>query len=312
MGLSDWLKGNGQTASRAEPESDIDDEAFSNVIHIPSRNFIGLCTRSPNRRFTLAWLDGGPDQSRQGRYLLLDGKRVVAEGTMPRPNDGKVTDAGVFVLNDWGAIETLNGTFMAFGSDGRLLVSRAFSANLFDCALSPDGCFAVCQTCNSPTEDSNLLTLFDLMGGNIISAWRPESGWAKSYEFSGANRTIRLIYPDGGAFAYSFDGTFLDRMRWFAAGLQKGDIPIIEKLLGEGGSPLGPELAAQILPATRVALGGLRQEDGRARARVLKSQGICFEALAELKEALACYDEALTLDPKVGVKRRVDQLRKVV
>ena len=32
--------------------------------------------------------------------------RIVAEGKMPRPNNGKVADNGVFILNDWGAIET--------------------------------------------------------------------------------------------------------------------------------------------------------------------------------------------------------------
>jgi hypothetical protein len=31
--------------------------------------------------------------------------------------DGKVEDNGVFILSDWGSIETLNGTFAAFCPD---------------------------------------------------------------------------------------------------------------------------------------------------------------------------------------------------
>jgi hypothetical protein len=48
------------------------------------------------------------------------------------------------------------------------------------------------------------------------------------------------------------------------------------------------------------------------RARIFKSRGICFEAIAEVGKTLEAYEEALALDPKIGVKRRADQLRKVV
>jgi hypothetical protein len=315
MGFLDWLSGKERPARQqagVDCRTDEDDGMFLNVIDIPSRNFIGICARSPSKRFTIAWIDGGPGQTRTGRYLLLDGERIIVEGKMARPNDGAVTDDGVFILNDWGSIETLNGTFTAFGLDGRKLVSRKFSGNLFNNGLSPDGRYAVCQTANAPGEDGNLLTLFDLRAGSEIFAWRPESGWASYYEFPPDTQTIRLGYRDRGAFAYGFDGTFLDRMKWLAAGLQKGDIFIIESLLAESEGQPGPELAAQLLAAIDTALAGLRKEEGRTRARVLKSRGICLEAVAEVKQALAAYEEALALDPKVGVKRRTDQLRKVV
>lgn len=315
MRILDWLTGKAHPAHRNEPGVDgraEDDTLFSDVIDIPSRKFIGMSSKSPNKRYTIAWCDGGPNQSRTGRYILLDRGRIAAEGKMPRPNDGKVTDNGIFILNDWGSIETLNGTFAAFGADGRKLVSRKFSANLFNNGLSADGRYAVCQTANAPGEDGSLLTLFDLRAGNEISAWLPESGWASYYEFPPDTQTIHLGYSDRGVFAYGFDGTFLDRIKWLKAGLQSGDIFIIEKLLaGSEGQP-GADLAAQLLVAIDVALAGLRKEDGKTRARVLKSRGICLEAIAEVKQALAAYNEALILDPKVGVKRRADQLRKVV
>src|SRR6266852_5901740 len=114
MVMWDWLR-----EAKASPQHDAGDgEGFFNTIHIPSRDFVGLCARSPNKRFTLAWVDGGPDGARIGRYLLLDGKTVVAEGKMARPNDGKVADNGTFVLNDWGSLEALSGTFRACAPDG--------------------------------------------------------------------------------------------------------------------------------------------------------------------------------------------------
>jgi hypothetical protein len=163
-----------------------------------------------------------------------------------------------------------------------------------------------------PGTDGNLLTLFDLVAGRAVVAFRPESGWAKAYEFHPESGRLRLVYHDGGAFDYAFDGSFVDRMRWLAFGLQNGDVLIIEKLISEAGGTPGPALAEQLLLATEIALRKLRSDDDSVRARVLKSRGICLEAVAELKQALACYNEALTLDPKVGVKRRADALRKVI
>jgi hypothetical protein len=308
MGIWNWIKGSG-----APPPGDVEDENlfFGNTIHIAEHDFVGMCSRSPNKRFTLAWVDGGPDQASAGPYVLLEGRAIITEGTMPRPNDGKVADNGVFLLNEWGSLETLSGTLWAFAPDGHVLLSREFAANLYDNALSNDGRYAVCQTANAPGTDGNLLTLFDLVAGRAIVAFRPESGWAKAYEFHPKIGRLRLLYQDGGAFDYAFDGSFVDRMRWLAFGLQKGDTLMIEKLIGEVSGAPGPALAEQLLPATETALRKLRPDEDRVRARVLKSRGICLEAVAELQQALACYDEALTLDPKVGVKRRADALRRV-
>jgi hypothetical protein len=166
MGMWNWITGSG-----APPRVEAEDEDlfFGNTIHIAARDFIGMCSRSPNKRFTIAWVHGGPDQARTGRYLLLDGKAIVAEGNMPRPNDGKVADNGVFLLNDWRSLETLSGKVWAFAPDGRALMSRSFAANLYDNALSPDGRHAVCQTANAPGDDGNLLTLFDFQ--RFVPVW---------------------------------------------------------------------------------------------------------------------------------------------
>jgi hypothetical protein len=176
MGMFNLLKG-----SRVVPQDDegTDDSVFGHTIHVPSHDFIGVCTRSRNNQFTLAWIDGGPDQSRTGRYLLLKGEAVVVQGRMARPNDGEVADNGVFILSDWGAVETLSGTFNAFEPDGRKLISHTFSANLFGSGLSGDGCFAACQTANAPDSDGNRLTIFDLAAGKVVGSFQPESGWAK-------------------------------------------------------------------------------------------------------------------------------------
>jgi tetratricopeptide (TPR) repeat protein len=42
----------------------------------------------------------------------------------------------------------------------------------------------------------------------------------------------------------------------------------------------------------------------------LKVQGLAHEALGQAREAIRCYEEALRLNPKIGVKRKLDSLLK--
>jgi tetratricopeptide (TPR) repeat protein len=48
------------------------------------------------------------------------------------------------------------------------------------------------------------------------------------------------------------------------------------------------------------------------KAKSLKLQGLAHEALGELQEAVKAFDEALALDPKIGVKRKRDFLAKKI
>jgi len=257
-------------------------------------------------------MDGGPDQSRRGRWLFLDGQRVVADGAMPRPNDGKVADNGVFLLNDWGAIETLSGTLKAFRPDGSLLFSRKFKANLLNNGLSDDGRWAACQTANSSDEDSGKLFVFDLTTGTEVACWAPESGWANGYRFYADGQMITLTYPDGGAYRYGITGEFLDRSLWFSVRLQTGHIYVVQRVLAEAGNNPAPELIQMLLPAIDKAMETFHPVQGTLRAFALRLRGECFEAIAEPAKALAAYEEALALDPKAGVKRKAAQLRRIV
>jgi hypothetical protein len=313
MGLWNLLFGKGSARSwKAPATSDVVDDNLgfaSDIINIPSRNFFGQSSKSPNGRFTIAWADGGPNRVRRGGYIFLDRGKIVAEGKMARPNDGKVADNGVFILNDWGAMETLNGTFAAFRPDGTLLLSRKFKANLFNNGLSADGRWAACQTANAPSDDGGCLSVFDLSAGKEVGAWQAESGWASFYEFPGDGRTICLGYGDRGTFAYSLTGEFIDRMKWLAVGLQRGDIHIVESLLAETNNQPTRDLTEQLLLAIDAALASLSQTDGKTRARAYRLRGVCFEAIGKPAQALACYETALSLDSKSGVKRKVAQLR---
>ena len=76
-------------------------------VDIRKYDMFGQFARSPNGRYLLVWRDSSNeltnDNSRtvKGRYMLFDGELALCDARMERPNDGKVADTGVFILNDW-------------------------------------------------------------------------------------------------------------------------------------------------------------------------------------------------------------------
>jgi hypothetical protein len=325
MGVRNWLFGEreltGRTSSIAAAKAGNTRVRYrDSFVEINAQNFFGPYNKSPNERYTIAWSDatndgahGGARTSGLGRYLLLESDTILVTGRMERPNDGRVANNGTFILNDWGFDSGLSGTFGAFTVDGQKIVSRNFKANLYNNGLSSSGRWAVCQTCNSPDEhDSSLLTVFDLAEGNVISSWQPTSGWASSYEFDEERKEISLNYPKLGIFRYAFDGDFIDRDGWQEASLTKGDfgatILMAERLLREAEGNISDALAHRLIASVERVFPSITDPKWLAHAHRLR--GTCFEALGMLKIALDCYEKALALDPKIGLKRRTAQIRK--
>lgn len=248
---------------------------------------MGQMAVSPNGRYQLIWQDGsGP---RDGRYVLIDDGKVVVDGTMERPHDGKVSDEGVFILNDWGARGELTGKFAAFYSNGSTILSRTFGANLFNNGLSRNGGLAVCQTCNSPdSADGSLLSIFNLTEGVLLSSWIPESGWADAYGFPGHGR-IRMVRRNRIPLDYSLDGEFLDRQAWLRDDVAHGNIFRIRLALKEGHEATGLSLD-DLAAGAKVAIA---DADDRFRADAYRLLGEVEEASERHTEALAAYDQAL-------------------
>jgi hypothetical protein len=288
------------------------------ILTLPSRGFMGLFCRSPNGRFVLAWHDGndagtigGARSEGRGKYLLLQDEQIVCEGRMDRPNDGKVADDGTFILNDWHFFTAeLRGTFCAFRPTGEAIISRRFKANLYNSGLSADGRWACCQTCNSDDEaDSSALTTFDLQEGREIASWHPESGWANQYAF-GPGERVSLTYLEGRPIAYALTGEFLDRQAWLDDGLGRGELRVIGLVLKEAPTVLPKALCQQLVAACDRGLKRTEFREAWSQAWGLRLKGECFDRGGDLAEALACYEKALQNDPKAGVKRRAQQIRK--
>lgn len=297
------------------------DETIGRFIRVDALDFFGQYSMSPDGRYLVAWSDSDQSTSRcgfrdygHGSFLLAHDGVVVARGVAERPNDGNVSNTGAFVINDWLLGDGLKGTFLAYAPDGSNILRFRFEANLLNNGISDDGEFAVCQLCNSPNDDGGVLAFFDLSNGHLLWKRVPDTGWASRYTFRVADRRLALHYAERGAFEYDFSGAFLDQARWDAAAIDFASGYALHSmaksklnLVREGKADqhaLGDALTLSRLALTR----GLEQTP-KELAAVHRTIGEIHEHLGNRQDALAEYEIAISLNPNVGLKRKVASLR---
>jgi hypothetical protein len=173
------------------------------AIEVPSRGFgIYHAARSPDGSYTIAWDDGGEVSGRYvggfresglGCYLLAFRDQIILEGKLERPNDGKVSNAGTFILNDWLFGRGANGVFHVFSRDGKSILSHRFEVRLTGNAISKNGRVAVCQLSSSPHEDGRNLAMFELDRGILVWLKGPEIPDVDSFDFDAAKGEPREL-----------------------------------------------------------------------------------------------------------------------
>lgn len=292
-------------------------EPFSHgLVRIPALDFFGPHAASSNGQYHLIWQDRNPEGTIGGhRYeghgtwsLLTDSGALLAKGQLERPQDGHVADDGTFILSDWMFGDGLKGRLQAFRADGRKLLEREFSANMASSSLSDDGRFAICQTANAPgSPDSCRYFLFDLEKGEEITSWEQETGWADGYEFDSVNERIYLSKEGKDRVAYGFDGKMVDREGWQRTRIAAGDLGVIRSVLEGVGHSLTHDLRTAIFAGLDVVA---ESDDIWSQAKALRLRGEMHEQAGEVDEAIASYEQALAIDPQVGVSRRLGKLQR--
>ena len=292
------------------------------MVRIPEREFFGAFSKSPCGDYLLSWRDadpagkrGGHRESGEGDYLLVQENRIIADGSMERPNDGQVSNAGTFILSDWRFGDALRSTFYAFDRDGTCLLSHEFGANALNSSISNDGRFAVFLTAGGDSPDANKLFLFDIQDGEALWSKWPESGRPDRYEFDPSEALLWLIYDGKGRFAFSMtDGDFLDRERWEVEQIEWAHPYELSRIgqdrLKHAGASLDLQSGAEIAFILKKAIATGIDQSPTEHAKVLKTLGDLWERLGDDGGALNCFQQAEAIYPKVGVKRRIQALTK--
>lgn len=326
MGIFDWLfkKKEADVPRACVIKASLQTVELSHsFMHVSSIDYGGLYRQSKSKKWAISWRDsdpnagrGGQRESGLGEFVLADlaSDVVSAHGKMQRPNNGSVADNGSFSLEDWHFGNTLSGTFSVFDSKGTPIVSIELTANILDSGISRNGKLAYCATANSKTEHSYKIFLFDLESGEELFCVTPHTGGMESYAFDEDKKLLIADVKGVGKFRYDRDGNFVDAGNLDKANLGSSDysrvIPAAEKILDEPG--LSEASAREALNAVIRARSLGADANPAWRPNALKVQGFAHEALDEPYEAIKVYEEAIVLNPKIGVKRRLDALKKRV
>lgn len=177
--------------------------------------------------------------------------------------------------------------------------------------------WSVCRCSNGecPNEDGNIFEVLDINLGVVIFTVPPATDWAKNYLFNMDNNgdlcEIVVEYKDLGCFRYSATGDFQDSEAFEAAQLDKGDyatkLMAAQNLLK---TDFAPDNAQKALSVADSALSEGANERSDWAAVAHRFRGESYELLGQLTEALNAFEQALALNPKIGVQRRVTYLRK--
>ncbi|EPB7497628.1 TPA: hypothetical protein ACNVSH_002301 [Klebsiella aerogenes] len=288
--------------------------------------FFGRAHISPDKRWVLGCCDsdgngiGGYREKGYGRVLLLDyhEDRVVFELTnVARPVAAAIADSGRFIVQDACFGSSLQSELIAVNPDKTEEYRRHFKAIIFSLEISKCGRYAVVQTCNAPSEDGNILSVMDLQTRSILFSVTPSTGWASRYKFKvdadGLLVSVSCEHRGIGWFSYSPDGTFSDSCAYLKARLKKGDyslkIQAARELLDSRGEEENARIVLKVVD-TALSEGADARSDWGATAHRIR--GEAFEILGEPANALSAYEIALELNPKIGVKRRLTALKKLL
>ncbi|SES30076.1 hypothetical protein SAMN04487958_1134 [Vreelandella subterranea] len=295
---------------------------LDNFIRIQSIGFFGQFKKSPSGEWIVGWSDSDPEggigghrESGHGRYILYNTveKKLILQGELERPNSADVANNGSFSVEDWHFGSELSGTFYVFSCSGEELVKKKFSANILNSAISDNGLLAICQTANARSgNDGNLLVGFRIKERDDVFSINPSTGWAEAYEFDEEDFRFGVVLKGVGTFFYGSDGVLLDPHKFDLARLRSNryEISLIasQEIVKSDQSSL--EQVEEALKASSKAIQAGTERNDYWKAIALKVNGLANERLGRDEDALAAFDSAIKLNPKIGVKRNANAIRK--
>ncbi|QNU63989.1 hypothetical protein [Vreelandella titanicae] len=326
MGLLNIIFGSKKKGKRkSQPpcrEAETELTFLDNFIRISSIDFFGQFKKSPSGEWIVGWSDsdtergiGGHRERGHGRYVLYNtvDKKLVLQGKLERPNSADVANNGSFIVEDWHFGSELSGTFYVFSCSGEELVKKKFSANILNSAISDNGLLAVCQTANAHSgDDGNLLVGFRIKERDDAFSINPSTGWAEAYVFDEEYSRFGVVLKEVGTFFYGSDGVLLEPQKFYLARLRsnKYDISLIaaQEIVKSDQSSL--EQVEEALKASSKAIQSGAECNDYWRSIALKVNGLANERLGRDEDALAAFDSALKLNPKIGIKRNANAIRK--
>ncbi|HWI92435.1 MAG TPA: hypothetical protein VNT20_14240 [Flavisolibacter sp.] len=272
--------------------------------------FYGFESNSPNKEYCVYSCDGHYENEKwqNGNLALLCQGKLLYKKRIQRPHSCKVSNGGVVICCDWLNKDELVGKFLVFDKEGELIFSRRTSANLGSASISDDSKFAIFETYSSDTSDSNKIFIVDIDNKKILKKLERPIAF-KEVEIDSDTQLIKLKDRRNFVYEINFEGRQTNRSDYEKQIFDHGSV--LDKLelyqITSEKNCLQDEVYLNILLQAvndREACDRLRKEN------IYRSIGEWYLANDHKKMAVENWERALQINPKVGLKRKVESLKK--
>jgi hypothetical protein len=232
-------------------------------------------------------------------FLRPPGIHTVRITGLPRPQEVAVNDEGFAVIADWGDYGKLNTCLVFVSPEGTIAKQEEFEVGLGHLAIEPDGEMVFITTACSTTKPGRLLC-YEMRTG--ILKWEKDSPKpAAPIVVAPEEKCILVGKPHvdcGSSYLQkiNYDGELIE---------QYPDSPYEVFAIAEQNLAIGKTTEAKqgflLIVKTEISKN--------YRARAYRHLGELSEDLGLPQEALGYYQEAIKIDPKIGLIRRIEKLR---
>jgi hypothetical protein len=283
-------------------------ETQNNFARIDAINFFGQYCNSADGTFVVAW-------ETAGRFVLFENSKQILKGEVKSPSDGHVANNGRFFIISQQSPpgDAPLDAFLCFDKFGKLLASGQLHAAIVNSSISETGKFAVFQSAVSDNEDSMQLIVYDVDAKTIL--WQTEWGphWARAYSFDETSKKLTLIYPELGSYEFGSDGSFLSGDRWEIDQVKlsygKELNQIVEYLVSNNFEAAKGNRLLQLL--NERSQERWFQNNPKDKSFILRSIGEVQLAMGQKAQALETWERSVSLNPKIGLQRKLENLKKL-
>jgi len=272
--------------------------------------FYGTEVRSPDGHYILVFADSYTDNGRtiKGKVALIRDQSLQFKKSVQRPMEAVVSTTGIVVCCDATSLDELAGKFYCWDAEGNVLFSRTTSANLGTCAISSDSAIAVFDTYGSPTEDANCLFIVDIGQKAIMHQFERPYPYT-TIQINTADRTLLLTDAYGFKFICNFEGEQINREAFEQQILTQGTV--VQKLGFFEEKPMQEKSKDQrYLNWLKAALTNEEALHVFGKAWIYRRMGEWYEAADDAPNAIGSWEKALAINPKIGIKRKMEDLKK--
>jgi hypothetical protein len=272
--------------------------------------FYGSNEYSPNKNYCVTYCDGHyeNEQWKNGSLALIKEMTLLFKKEIQRPNDGYVSNDGFVICCDWQNSNELIGTFLIFDTAGEQIFAKKTSANLGTCAISDNSKFALFETHNSDTEDSNSISIVDIEQKKIIHKFQRPCSF-NSAIIDTDKKLIKLKDHRGFIFEVNFTGIQTNRDAYEKQIMNKGSVHDRLSLYFEKPNEVKFK-DEKYLKLLTEALNDSDASYSFGKDRIYRMIGEYYDANGDTEQTIENWNKAIQINPKIGVKRKLDNLKR--